>query len=79
MEELQHWIHFNLNNAVKLHDSIAWCDLWALSCHCLWTWRNKEQHIEEFVHPPQHVQYVMKMLKEYLQALKINKAMMGRE
>jgi hypothetical protein len=45
----------------------------------LWTWRNKEQHIEEFVHPPQHVQYVMKMLKEYLQALKINKAMMGRE
>ncbi|WJX20403.1 very-long-chain 3-oxoacyl-CoA synthase [Trifolium repens] len=37
---------------------IAWRDFWALACHSIWKWRNKEKHEISFVrptHPAQHV------------------------
>jgi ribonuclease HI len=38
-------------------------------CHCLWTWRNKEMHDEEFVRPARPVHHIMQLAGDYIKAI----------
>jgi hypothetical protein len=31
----------NVMNMDKESLEVAWCDIWAISCYCLWNWKNK--------------------------------------
>lgn len=43
------WMQLNLfSDTVGFLD---WCNIWAISCHSLWSWRNKEVHDISFVRP----------------------------
>lgn len=44
----------------------------SLTCHCLWTWRNKELHENNFVRPINHVDHVLKLSEDYYQARMAN-------
>ncbi|KAK2448079.1 TMV resistance protein N [Trifolium repens] len=78
MGELKTWMSFNLNNSVCWNATVDWCDFWALVCHCLWTWRNKEQHIDSFVRPYRPVQYIMKLVDDYVHATNTISAVIER-
>jgi hypothetical protein len=75
---LHQWTSVNLNNTIQWTGRGAWCDFWATSCHCLWIWRNKEIHVDEFVRPYRHFQHVMKMMGEYWNAVTVNYVVAGR-
>jgi hypothetical protein len=67
--DLNHWISVNMNNAIQWTGRGAWCDFWATSCHCLWTWRNKEIHDEDFIRPYRQFQHIVKLMGEYSNAV----------
>jgi hypothetical protein len=62
---LNHWIEFNLrfNSAIK--DNGDWTAEWAIACHKLWFWRNKEQHEVAFVRPSRPRQVIKSLAKDY--------------
>ncbi|GAU38338.1 hypothetical protein TSUD_61990 [Trifolium subterraneum] len=66
MGDLKQWISFNINNYMRWMSSGKWCDFWAYCCYCLWQWRNKEIHEEQFVRPIRPVQYIMQLLSDYV-------------
>jgi ribonuclease HI len=72
MGDLEGWIEFNLHNHVQWHYKGGWCDFWAAMCHCLWTWKNKEVHEEEFVRPMTPVLHAMNIVRDYDQAMRAN-------
>jgi ribonuclease HI len=51
MSEASHWIELNLNNTMHWNGEGSWSVFWAICCHCLWSWRNKELFDEGFVRP----------------------------
>src|SRR4051812_36482341 len=53
--ELTDWVNLNLNTTGNVDSS--WSDFWAIACHCLWTWRNKETHDDSFHRPLNVIQY----------------------
>jgi ribonuclease HI len=65
----QQWIDLNLNNTSTWSDEIDWKDYWATACHCLWSWRNKEEHDEQFQRPLNVVLAVSHRVKQYHQAM----------
>jgi ribonuclease HI len=65
----QHWIDLNMQSTRKWSEEIAWKDYWATACHCLWSWRNKEEHDEQFQRPPNIVLAVTDRVKHYNQAM----------
>jgi ribonuclease HI len=72
-EDLHAWISFNLKNSISWNSLGDWCDVWAVSCHSLWYWRNKEAHDVSFVRPNRPVQQVMKLVGAYMNVLKNDK------
>ncbi|MCH81010.1 ribonuclease H protein [Trifolium medium] len=78
MGELQTWINYNLNNIVQWTGRIAWRDCWAFVCHCLWSWRNREQHEDGFLRPYRPVQHIMTLAHNYMQAANSTRAVMER-
>jgi ribonuclease HI len=79
MQNFYDWINFNLNNYVPWSSTVSWCDIWAIVCHCLWTWRNKELHVEGYVRPVEQVKQVMNMVKDYMHASHSSNIVMGRQ
>ncbi|GAU39797.1 hypothetical protein TSUD_219720 [Trifolium subterraneum] len=53
----------------------GWCNFWATTCHCLWTWKNKEFHEEAFVRPTRPILHIQKFITEYAQAMKTTVSM----
>lgn len=49
-----------------------WKDIWATTCHCLSTWRNKELHENKFVRPTNPSNHVLKLSEDYYQARTAN-------
>ncbi|MCH81163.1 RNA-directed DNA polymerase (Reverse transcriptase), partial [Trifolium medium] len=47
--DFQQWLDMNLQGNVKGIDVNNWQSYWAIACHALWTWRNKEEHNIKFV------------------------------
>jgi hypothetical protein len=72
MSEIQQWISLNLNNSFQWSGSGTWSELWALCCHCLWKWRNKELFEVDFVRPTRPFQQIMVMSSEYMNAVSNN-------
>ncbi|MCI42395.1 hypothetical protein A2U01_0063632, partial [Trifolium medium] len=72
MGEAQQWFSFNLKNYVPWSWSGGWCEFWAVACHCLWSWRNKELFEEDFARPSNPVQVIMQKVKEYGDASRLN-------
>lgn len=46
--DLSHWINFNMYSEGAWRHDVAWRDFWAIACHTLWKWRNKEVHDDNF-------------------------------
>ncbi|GAU12910.1 hypothetical protein TSUD_73970 [Trifolium subterraneum] len=68
MGDLHQWIATNLHNTFRWNGKGSWCDFWALCCHCIWNWRNKELFEENFLRPPRPVQHVLKLIGDYMSA-----------
>lgn len=61
--DLYAWIKLNLQDQVGVNKE--WKDLWAITCHALWPWRNKEYHIDKFKRPLEPVLHILKRKKDY--------------
>ncbi|CAJ2673373.1 unnamed protein product [Trifolium pratense] len=70
--DLEQWVQYNLRRNIKGLNGIRWEDFWATTCHCLWIWRNRELHEENYNRPMQPVLYIMQRLREYYQASKVS-------
>src|SRR4051812_35099722 len=55
-----------------------WCNMWAVGCHNLWNWRNKETYDVNYVRPHDVGKVVDGRLKEYKNAIEVNKHIMER-
>jgi ribonuclease HI len=77
MSGFQHWIDHNLTNSFQWSGSGNWCDFWALVCHSLWQWRNKELFEENFQRPPRPLQHIMALGKDYMGAAANNNVVAG--
>jgi ribonuclease HI len=69
MSEFHHWLDLNFRNSWSWNGVGSWSEFWALCCHCLWTWRNKELYQEDFVRPSRPLPIIMKMVQEYNDAV----------
>ncbi|CAJ2650297.1 unnamed protein product [Trifolium pratense] len=78
MGDLQHWIGFNLNSNSQRRGREDWSDFWALSCHCLWMWRNKECHDADFVRPHRPVRHILQLSEDYRNAVLNNSVALAR-
>jgi ribonuclease HI len=78
MGDLQDWIGFNMKNSVMWNCEGVWNVFWAMACYLLWTWRNKELHVEGYMRPNRPVQQVRKMMIEYTQAMQNNNIVVNR-
>jgi hypothetical protein len=79
MEDLQQWIATNIGKRQSGSNGGAWCDIWATACHCIWTWRNKETHNNNYVRPLHMAQHVYKVVEDYSQAMRVNEMMRNSE
>lgn len=48
---LDQWISLNLSNNLGDDSNLDWSVIWANAYHLLWTWHNKEVHVDDFVRP----------------------------
>ncbi|PNY12420.1 ribonuclease H [Trifolium pratense] len=78
MGNVKNWVCFNLQNSVTWDRRGQWREYWAQACHCLWFWRNKDIHDEDFVRPTRPVQQVMKLLGDYMHAFNNNNVVLER-
>jgi ribonuclease HI len=62
----QQWINSNLNGEIQGDGMVNWPSFWALACHSLWSWRNKEYHNENFLRPSEPIQIIKQRVNDYL-------------
>jgi len=74
--DLNHWIAFNMRNEAGWMLEVDWKDFWAMACHCLWYWRNKEVHEANFVRPTNPYQFVRKRIRDYQLAMQASKVIL---
>ncbi|CAI8605340.1 unnamed protein product [Vicia faba] len=61
--DLQKWIKVNLKfhgYGIKL-----WSVVWAIVCHQIWMWRNKEEHDDFYLRPSELALYILQRRKDY--------------
>jgi ribonuclease HI len=73
MGDLKHWINFNMSNEVGWNNEVDWKNYWAIACHCLWYWRNKELYDDSFMRPASPINHVLKLVKDYKNADKVSR------
>ncbi|PNX85234.1 ribonuclease H [Trifolium pratense] len=49
--DLQQWINLNINGAIGGIGIENWSNFWAIACHSIWKWYNKEAHDGSFNWP----------------------------
>ncbi|PNX81345.1 hypothetical protein L195_g037363 [Trifolium pratense] len=54
------WVELNLSKASNMNNNFVWADYWAVACHTLWNWRNKENHEDHWVRPLQPDVFISK-------------------
>jgi hypothetical protein len=62
---LDNWLHLNLNFAGSVNTG-KWSELWSITCHSLWMWRNKEEHCTSFDRPQQPWKQVINYAMRYV-------------
>ncbi|PNY05394.1 ribonuclease H [Trifolium pratense] len=65
---LEDWITLNLNQDLGKEKEGTWSCVWAVGCHFLWFWRNKEAHGDESRRLSQPWQLIMSQFQHYQQA-----------
>jgi hypothetical protein len=65
------WLHLNLNFAGSVNAG-KWPELWSITCHSLWMWRNKEEHCTGFERPQQLWKQVINYAMRYMAASYVN-------
>jgi ribonuclease HI len=73
--DLESWINYNLSSDIDRINGIRWEDFWATACHCLWSWRNKEQHVDDFSRPVHAVVHILQRCRNYYNACVENKSL----
>lgn len=46
---LKNWIYYNMNANLGWNTEKDWTTFWATACHSIWTWHNKETHVEVLI------------------------------
>jgi hypothetical protein len=62
---VQQWITMNLCKEVGWNREIDWRNYWAMACHYIWSWRNKENHNENYNRPYNPANVVMRSMRTY--------------
>ncbi|MCI36180.1 ribonuclease H, partial [Trifolium medium] len=70
--DFQQWLDMNLQGNVKGADLNDWPSYWAIACHALWTWRNKEEHDDTFTRPYRPHLNIKKIKTDYETATRVN-------
>ncbi|XP_058775894.1 uncharacterized protein LOC131650189 [Vicia villosa] len=65
------WIKMNLNYRANANSN--WSNIWITACHALWTWRNLEEHNEDYKRPLDPIVHILRRGKEYSQAVNLFK------
>ncbi|KAK2382454.1 TMV resistance protein N [Trifolium repens] len=65
---LEDWICMNLHKDLGKVTDVRWGNVWAIDCHVLWLWRNRECHGDTRVRPTQLWQTILNMVQQYQQA-----------
>lgn len=50
-----------------------WRNTWIIVCHALWTWRNQEEHDDNYARPIDPFNHIFRRSDEYLQAMDLYK------
>ncbi|CAK8575090.1 unnamed protein product [Lathyrus sativus] len=74
--KLEEWFSLNINHSLKAE--AGWSVFWAMACHSICFWQNREDHNEEFVRPFNPTLHMHGRLKEYEDALVLNKKVVRR-
>ncbi|XP_058744697.1 uncharacterized protein LOC131617392 [Vicia villosa] len=69
------WLHLNLSSDTV--GFLDWSNVWAISCHTLWSWRNKEIHDTSFVRPTLMKEVIEDRVQQYKTAMLIQKKVMA--
>ena len=69
----KHWMNLNLSNDVGWNQDIEWRSFWAMACHFLRSWRNKENHDVNFKRPTHQSQHAFKSVSYYYVVNKANR------
>jgi hypothetical protein len=48
-----------------------WSNFWAMVCHLVWSWKNKEKHDDKFLWPVKQAEFVRQRLHCYKMADKV--------
>jgi len=78
MGDLKHWINFNMSDEVGWNNEVDWKNYWAIACHCLWYWRNKELYDDSFMRPASPTTHVLKLVKDIKMLIKLVELLLVR-
>jgi ribonuclease HI len=62
---MQQWMTMNLCLEVGCNMEEDWRNYWAMACHAIWSWRNKERHVDSYTRPYNPASVVMSNMKNY--------------
>ncbi|KAK2422059.1 Polynucleotidyl transferase, ribonuclease H superfamily protein [Trifolium repens] len=62
---LEDWICMNLHKDPGKVTDVRWGYVWAIGCHVLWLWRNRDCHGDTRVRPTQLWQTILNMVQQY--------------
>jgi hypothetical protein len=74
---LQQWLTMNITGQIVGIDAATWNIYWAVACHSLWTWRNKEIYDDNFHRPIDPRWQVHKRVMEYQGAARTSRLMIS--
>jgi hypothetical protein len=63
--DLHNWIKVNIAGDIEGIGVENWKSFWAIACHLLWTWHNKEEHDERFIRPWQPHKIIKRYMSDY--------------
>jgi hypothetical protein len=72
MRDLHDWCYLNIKNTAQWSWRDDWCETWATTCHCLWSWHNKEMFEEDYNRPQNQVQLILQKIMEYRNATRLS-------
>lgn len=69
MKDVEGWMIDNIKNKEIWRGVGCWQDVWAIGCHCVWNWRNKELHEGNYVRPLDPMSVITRIKGEYDKAM----------
>jgi ribonuclease HI len=63
--DLNDWIAINVGNKGRKSSYDDWSCTWAMACHMVWTWRNKEKYDANFIRPIKQTEVIRQRITCY--------------